>query len=460
MNIDELVVELSLDPTKFTEGQREALDSFRKTNEEMEKQLKNLEARTNNASLSFHDMTSAAHGLFKVLIGAEVLDFTKHVIDAGAATGRLATVTGIAGPEMSAFGKMIQNNGGNAEAATESLHGLARAMQELKWGNVSEDFLIGFGQLQDVVPSLNKDSKPTDIAFALAKFADTHTAQEVEQVANRIGLSMDIVYQALRGSAKSADDFGEAMKIALSSEQIKKMEDAQRAINDMDQSLKALATTAVSTAAPDLKKFADRLKPYAQDPMAQIRADAKKDLEEAAKEGRVDPVAKAILWAVGDKDKSIPAGGHGAFYSNADKEEFIRSSARKADIDPDVAMAVAYSEGFHNFKSTIPGEKSYGAFQLHVTPGGGGNAVGDQFQKLTGLDPSDPANEKETIMFAMEWAKRHGWHDFHGAKKTNIGDHQGINIGTVNLPNVKNGRDFVKEIRQIANNSNSPGPGQ
>ena len=124
------------------------------------------------------------------------------------------------------------------------------------------------------------------------------------------------------------------------------------------------------------------------------------------------------------KDVSTGSGGRDAA---AVREARIRSIAAALKMDPDIAMSVARSEGFGGFKSSIPGEQSFGDFQLHVTPGGRGHAVGDQFQKETGLDPSDPANEAAMDKFALNWAKRHGWGDFHGAANTGIGRFDGIN---------------------------------
>jgi hypothetical protein len=98
-------------------------------------------------------------------------------------------------------------------------------------------------------------------------------------------------------------------------------------------------------------------------------------------------------------------------------------------IDPDVALRVAGSEGFSNYV----GDKgtSFGDFQLHLTPGGRGHAVGDEFKAQTGLDPSDPANEKMMDAFALKWVKQHGWENFHGAANSpqHIGNWQGIGAG-------------------------------
>jgi hypothetical protein len=116
-----------------------------------------------------------------------------------------------------------------------------------------------------------------------------------------------------------------------------------------------------------------------------------------------------------------------AFGSQAEKEAFIRSEAAKRGIDPNVAMSVARSEGFAN--PVGDNGTSFGAFQLHVTPGGRGNAVGDRFRRETGLDPSDPANERRGITYALDNIKAGGWGPYHGAAKSGIGAWQGINRG-------------------------------
>jgi len=113
-------------------------------------------------------------------------------------------------------------------------------------------------------------------------------------------------------------------------------------------------------------------------------------------------------------------------------EGHIRETAKKYGIDPDVAMRVARSEGLGTFQSSVPKtgkgsykgrEDSWGAFQLYM-----GGGLGNRFQKETGLDPRDPANEKAAIDFALREAAQggKGWKPWHGAKNTGIGQFQGI----------------------------------
>jgi hypothetical protein len=187
-------------------------------------------------------------------------------------------------------------------------------------------------------------------------------------------------------------------------------------------------------------------------------------------------------WIRGKLGLSGGAGGGRA--SGTDREAWIRSFAQSLGIDPQVAVKVAKSEGF----GTYVGDRgtSFGDFQLHVTPGGRGKAVGDAFRAETGLDPSDPANEKAMDRFALQWAAKHGWGDFHGAARVGLGPWSGIssgakaaaagrnisnssssststsevNIGTVNVnaPNAKDADGIAKEMGPAMKRSSIAAP--
>ena len=97
----------------------------------------------------------------------------------------------------------------------------------------------------------------------------------------------------------------------------------------------------------------------------------------------------------------------------------ITDAAKKYDIDPNIAIKVAQSEGLGNFSGD--GGKSGGAFQLYT-----GGGYGNDFQKETGLDPLDPKNEAATIDYALKRASTEGWGAFHGAANTGINQWDGI----------------------------------
>ena len=135
---------------------------------------------------------------------------------------------------------------------------------------------------------------------------------------------------------------------------------------------------------------------------------------------------------------------------------YIRERATALGIDPDVAERVARSEGVSSFQSTViqkdgRREPSYGALQLYT-----GGGMGNDFQRDTGLDPSDPKNEKATIDYALQKARTGGWTPWHGAKGAGIGPRTGIPGGEDYV--IPSGRGIpASALRNVADTA--PGAG-
>lgn len=109
---------------------------------------------------------------------------------------------------------------------------------------------------------------------------------------------------------------------------------------------------------------------------------------------------------------------------------YIADAATTRGIDPSVAVAVARSEGLNanpdeawqsNFVKNGQREPSYGPFQLYM-----GGGLGNSFLKQTGLDPRDGSTWKKQVDFSLDHAKSNGWGSWYGAKRSGIGDFQGI----------------------------------
>ena len=108
----------------------------------------------------------------------------------------------------------------------------------------------------------------------------------------------------------------------------------------------------------------------------------------------------------------------------------IRQAAIERNIDPDIAVRVAESEGLNadpaeGWQSQIVRdgvrEESYGPFQLYM-----GGGLGNVFMERTGLDPRDPSTAREQINFALDEAARGGWGPWYGAARVGIGEQEGL----------------------------------
>lgn len=162
--------------------------------------------------------------------------------------------------------------------------------------------------------------------------------------------------------------------------------------------------------------------------------------------GRNDGVVqRAPLAAPADVPTQRVAQAHaasGGMPSVGDMTAYIAKAAAARGIDPGVAIRVAKSEGLapntwqSNFAKGGKREPSYGPYQLLVGGGETGfpEGMGNDFQKATGLDPSDPANWQKAVDFALDRAAQGGWTPWYGAEKAGIGPWDGIRRGQAQQP--------------------------
>jgi hypothetical protein len=96
---------------------------------------------------------------------------------------------------------------------------------------------------------------------------------------------------------------------------------------------------------------------------------------------------------------------------------FIAEQAKVRGMDAAWAVHVAATEGLAHYIGDHG--TSFGPFQLHYAghhcyrnPG-----LGEKFTAATGLDARDPHTWRAQVIFALDWARVHGWsHDWYGWK--------------------------------------------
>lgn len=108
-------------------------------------------------------------------------------------------------------------------------------------------------------------------------------------------------------------------------------------------------------------------------------------------------------------------------------EAYIRQAARARQMDENIAVRVAQSEGGLNdpirqsdYVKNGKRERSYGPFQLYIDGGLGNRAL------EAGIDPRDPNQWQRGVDFALDEASQKGWGQWYGAAKAGIGNYDGI----------------------------------
>ena len=143
-------------------------------------------------------------------------------------------------------------------------------------------------------------------------------------------------------------------------------------------------------------------------------------------------------------------------------EAYIRQAAAVRGIDPDIAVAVANTEGGANpggrARQNMQGAPAYGHFQLYI--GGPQNgAMGDE-ALAAGIDPRDPAQWQKAIDFALDRARERGWQPFQGWAAAGRGDWEGINTNPQGPPDMTPRRPVGPGGIPVAGRGEAIVPGQ
>lgn len=108
----------------------------------------------------------------------------------------------------------------------------------------------------------------------------------------------------------------------------------------------------------------------------------------------------------------------------------IRAEALARGIDPNVAILVAEKEGLYakpeeGYQSFVKKagkrEESFGPYQLYT-----GGGLGNEFQKVTGLDPRDPKTVPAQVEFALDKAAAGGWGPWSGSRAAGLKSRSGL----------------------------------
>lgn len=422
--IDSLVVELSLSADQFKKKQREELEAFRRFQEETVKGGKEIEGQSKKSVEALGAIKTQALELFTALGGgAAVIAFATKITTADAAVGRLSRNIGVSVNDISKWQGAARIFGGSAEGMAQSFTAISDAVAGWKIGKISP-LIAEFRALSTAggtIIDVNKgvDQTLIDIAANLKTIHDRDPAT-AGLMSRAIGLDAglaDLMFQgpeATRQVLAQVNALGPATKEAAD-----RAGDLAKAWHNVELAIEGKGRTGTVAVGPSVSLMLNTVANDLSKPRGEFGAGFKKtsgsDWWEAIQQGIFGPPAKS----------STPAstGPSGAFTSRTDKEAFIRSESAKRGLDPDVMVKVARSEGFDKFLGD--NGTSGSSFQLHVTPGGRGNAVGDQFQKTTGLSPLDPANERAAIQFALDDIRAHGLTAYHGAARVGLGPSAG-----------------------------------
>lgn len=428
--IDELVIELGLDPKKLTDGQRKLLEELGKTKGKAKKEAGSIEEGFDKVGASITRLGNRALGLFAIFVGAHgIKEFVTQLTKADAEAGRTAKIFDTSVRTLSLWRRVGIAAGGTAEGITQSIAGLVNQFQ--MFSLTGESSVIPWFRALGINIS-DADGKMRDFDAILLDLADKFSKLDPAKAAafgRALGLDAGTINLLLQGRDAVAKMLEDQKKLGVATEESARASAAlQKSWADIESSATAVGRTLLTGINPALVKAADstanilsRFNRWLNSNDTWVDDFDKEYLggyftkmqEEARRKKGIEKLKEAAAAQTSSK--------RGAFTSAAEKEAFIRDEARKRGIDPDQAVRVAKSEGFFKYEGDHDATgrpTSFGAFQLHYRGTGRHTAagLGEEFTRKTGLDARDPSTEADQIRFALDYAKTNGWGPWHGWK--------------------------------------------
>lgn len=263
--IDELIVKLGLDPSEFTKGQAEAVESFKKTQDGAKKAASEMEADGKQAGRFYSNIKSEALSLIAVLVGAkDIAGFLKNTVTDLSAVGRIAAIMGVAAPDVMAVSMAVERLTGNGAAAKQSMLGLSQVMAGWKLNQLpSFQFRQAFGFIGG-----NVGDDPLTILQKFADFAEKAKGDpaRVYKLGGELGLDPDLIQELMQGKRQFGTDLADSYKNGIPTDaDIKKVQGLQKAFFELAQSLKFDGTELVVDVADPLTHILDLIIQFTHD---------------------------------------------------------------------------------------------------------------------------------------------------------------------------------------------------
>lgn len=262
--IDSLVVELGIDPSKFTKGQKEALDSLKKFEEGANKSGKNAESSAKKYANMFQTIKTGIVGFATGLTGNAMVEFITKMNSADAAIGRTAYTLNMSAKELATWQVAAKLAGGSAESITSALTTLSGETNTFLQGGGAGAFLQLFGQVGVSLTDANNKLRTADVLFTdlagkIEKY-EKDPARRASLFAKVPGMNAETINLFIHGEQAFKNYLAQAQKIVnITPESIKLSIEYSEAMVKLDASSTALGRTFTVLVTPALITAADAL---------------------------------------------------------------------------------------------------------------------------------------------------------------------------------------------------------
>lgn len=442
--IDSLIVEVGLDPSKFTKGQKEAIKNYNDAKEAARKAGQEIEGMGQRSAEVLGFLQNQINKLGTAAINAfgtyGVGKLITETIKQDAASNRLAYTLETNVTTLDKWRNAAYLAGGSAEGVTGFIQGLTSEFA--KWEIHGESQLIpffrGLGvQVSDLTTGKMRPFADImrDVSNAVQKLGPAQGAEWLRS----IGADQGSINLLIKGG----DELERYLKLGQKFSAVTQQGAANA--SKMDLALRSLNLAFGNATRAAMGWLGEKGLTEGVTATSDMLEDFSK-----GKFIRDDSLIGSLLGrgkfaGFGLRTSADGASSSGsAFPSKEERLAFYRAEAAKRGISPDVVEKVVRSEGLNGYIGDRG--SSFGDFQLHyggVASGGmAGKGLGDTFTKKTGLDARDNSTWKEQATFALDQMKQGGlgpWHGWKGSPWAGIDRGGGsqttsdVKINTINI---------------------------
>jgi hypothetical protein len=247
--IDSLVVQLGLDPSNFTKGQKEAAAAFLKTRDAAVKTGKEIEDTAKKTADAISKIAREVLTLFAVIAGGRgVKDLISDLVSANAELGRFSANMAESPQTIAAWGAAAERAGGSAAATAQTIERMGRSLYDLRFsGKALPD---AFYQLEASTKRMISTNKGpiaflSETAAALKQLAKTDPNRAFN-IAEQLGIDPG-TYNLMKEQGSAIGDYVAKIQksIAPSNDAIKAGQQLQEQWRTLQQTVIKLATEAL-----------------------------------------------------------------------------------------------------------------------------------------------------------------------------------------------------------------------
>lgn len=291
--IDELVVQLKLDPKQFDDAQKATVGKLRQFERDHERHSKKLSKDTDGLTQSFAALQGRLLGIASLFMGGMgIQQFTEHITRMTVQTGYLAASLGLSTSELAKWQGVGATVNATSGEMAQTIKSVQEAFADMRMGRPSK--LLTFSRIThngafagapvDVDP-FNPD--PTKFMTDVSRW---YVAQKDRAVATKIiqdnlGFNQGTMNALALGPEELQKRLKEMEKYGPTKEEVKNFQDLQEALSKAAIKAEALGRAILSFLTPGIVKFLGTLSGIADTFRDKGASEGAKAIDDAASGG-------------------------------------------------------------------------------------------------------------------------------------------------------------------------------